>query len=116
MGVETLLASAVRDGDLEMVEFFMDHYVSINGENSDEETLFICSARHGHTEICEFFIKHGICANKEDLLKMFWAPCYGKTEICKLLVEYGVDINPSDILEEEMKNEILLWRENFGKK
>ena len=99
MNVETLLASAVRDGDLEMVEFFMDHYVSIYGETSDEET---------HV--------HGICANKEDLLKMFRAPCYGKTEICKLLVEYGVDIDPSDILEEEMKNEILLWRENFGKK
>ena len=47
---------------------------------------------------------------------MFQAACYGKTEICKILVECGIDINPSDILEEEMKNEILTWREDFGKK
>ena len=81
-----------------------------------KKTLFICAARHGHTEICEFLINYGICANKEDLVKMFQAACYGKTEICKILVECGIDINPSDILEEEMKNEILTWREDFGKK
>ena len=79
-------------------------------------SLFICAARHGHTEICELLINYGICAKKEDHLKMFQAACYGKTEILKLLIEYGININPLEIFEEEMKNDILTWRETFGKK
>ena len=114
--VETLLDFAVRQGDLEMVESFIDRDASINGENSDKETLLICAARHGHTEICEFLINYDICANKEDHLKMLQSASYQKIEICKLLIEYGLDINPLEISEEEMKNDIVTWRETFGKK
>ena len=47
---------------------------------------------------------------------MFQTSCYGKAEICKLLVEYGIGINLLDIVEEQMKTDILAWRETFGKK
>ena len=111
-----MLEFAVRQGDLEMVESFIDRDASINGENSDKETLLICAARHGHTEICEFLINYDICGNKEDHLKMLQSACYRKIEICKLLIEYGLDINPLEILEEKIENDIVTWRETFGKK
>ena len=101
-----------------MVEFLIDHNASIDVENSDGETLLTCAA-HGHIEICEFLLIHGICVNKEDRFKrtpISQAASYRKTEILKLLVEYGADINQLVNAEEEMKNNILAWKETIGKK
>lgn len=99
-----------------MVEFLIDYGISIDEENISGETLLICAAQHGHTEICEFLLNYGVYVNKKNHLEKFLAACYGKTEICKLLVEYGVDRYLFNIVEEEMKNNILTWREAFGKK
>ena len=112
---EAFLTLAVHLGDLEMVEFCIDHDAFIDGENSDKEALLICAIRHGDTEICQFLRNYLRCASKKDHLKMFQAAWFGKTEICKLLVQYGVDINLIDIVENEMKNDIVTWRETFGK-
>ena len=112
---ETLLVSSVCRGDLEMVEFLIDHNASVYEESSSGETLFICAAQQGHIDICEFLMNYGICVNEEDHLKMFKAGCYGNTKIGKLLVEYGADKYLLDFAE-EMKSNVLAWKENYGKK
>ena len=113
---EKLLVGAVFCGDYEMVEFLIDHMASTDREISNRETLLTSAARYGHIEICEFFLNCGMCKSKEDHQKMFQAARNEKTEICKLLVEYGAEINPSDIVEKKMKDDILIWKESFGKK
>lgn len=107
------LEIAVLRGEYETVEFLFDHTQCINIEESYREKLLISAAEHGHTEICEFFISYGMCASKEDHIKLYQAAGCEKTKICKILVEYGADI--TDIVEDEMKENILRWKEAFGK-
>ena len=94
----TWVEVASAQGNLEMVEYFIDCGVDINKScGIGNGGPLACAAFNGHLDIIKLLLQNGavIDVSSSEKNPIFSAIYNGHTEIVKYLVEYGIDLKAS---------------------
>jgi ankyrin repeat protein len=87
---------AVHDGNLVIIERFLDSGWDVNAQRKGGGTALHVAARNGHFEIVKSLLEHGADVNaktEDHRTALHLAAQTGHLEIVKLLLEHGADVN-----------------------
>lgn len=89
------LMIAAWEGNVAMMELFVQHGARIGLTNRHDEQALHLAAWRGHREAVAWLLDHGAAANRSGAR---WSPLHyasfaNRTEIARLLIERGADVN-----------------------
>lgn len=96
---DSLLKAACFDGNMDMIQFLIEHGADVNGINNGEPLSV--AARRGYADIVRYLIDRGANVNGNNIFSdgsggesvLMYAIKGGQLECVKMLVEHGADIN-----------------------
>ncbi|KJP89775.1 hypothetical protein AK88_00483 [Plasmodium fragile] len=97
----TPLHLSASKGDLDSVQFLIEHDADVNALSCDNETPLWCASMANHLEVCKYLLTHGGLPNYKTGGKQYDSPLHaasmmGHFEVVKLLTEYGADVSCLD--------------------
>ena len=104
---ETILFSAVREGQRSRVKFLLDHGADIHAVNIYEETVLFLAVRWGQRIIAKMLLDHGAEINVINIkgeTVLFPAVSLSDQVMAKMLLDHGVKINARNIEERTVLN------------
>lgn len=96
-GGATVLHMAAMKGDLNMLNYFIEHGANVNGTDSGGIPV-LQTAIMGGPEAVQLLIEHGADVTKNDATLLHFAVLMNKEEIVRLFLKHGASVNVVDTL------------------
>ncbi len=93
---ELVFIAAVREGDVEKVEKFLERGFDANKVDGKGLTPLFYAAKNGNVDLAETLLKHRANINFKDRFgntPLVWASERGHAEVAEILIEAGSDID-----------------------
>jgi ankyrin repeat protein len=93
---ELVYMSAIREGDVEKVESFLERGYDVNKVDGKGLIPLFYAAKDGNMDMTETLLKHRANTNFKDSFgntPLVWACERGHREVAEILIEAGADIN-----------------------
>lgn len=99
MDAKTPLMVAAETGNLEMVQFLLDHGAKLDVRSLENMTALHFAAKNGHENIVKFLLEQGVGINDKSnsgATPLLFAAMNGHAAMVKLLLDRGANINAQD--------------------
>ena len=124
---KTALWRAADGGHVDVCNLLMDHGAIVDKVDNKTRTPLHSVAIRGNIDVCKILINNGANVNKVDdsnKTPLFVAAKKGYADVCTLLLDHGADFSCMekeiesllDISSSQMKNLLLRWKDQLGKK
>jgi hypothetical protein len=109
---ESLLHKAARYGNIEIVEFLLDHGADVNFISSYDTSL-CTAAENGHTEIVKLLLSRGAFVDGVDgsiMTPLMLAAREGCTEMTEILLKAGAEVNRLSHIQRRFPLDYTGWK------
>ena len=124
---KTALWRAADGGHVDVCNLLMDHGAIVDKADNKTRTPLHSVAIRGNIDVCKILINNGANVNEVDdsnKTPLFVAAKKGYADVCNLLLDHGADFSCLekeielllDISSSQMKNLLLRWKDQLGKK
>jgi hypothetical protein len=96
---DTPLRSAVRYGNLVMVQLLVTHGAKKDAADADGDTPLMMAAVNGYVDVAEYLLEQGCDVNKtneDGFTALHCAAISCQVKVAKLLMRWGADLNARD--------------------